>query len=145
MLHEFLTGNRGNLIERCRVKVARRTAPRVTEAELTHGIPLFLDQLIKTLQVEQTSDPMLSRRVSGPAGGGPPVLSEMGAAAALHGRELMQQGFTVDQVVHDYGDLCQAITDLAFEVKERIEIDEFRTLNRCRQRHRRCCDEILLR
>jgi len=131
MLHEFLTSNRADLIERCRLKVARRSAPRVTQAELTHGIPLFLDQLIKTLQVEQTSDPMLSRKVSGPAGGGGPVLSEMGAAAALHGRELMQQGFTVDQVVHDYGDLCQAITDLAFERKASIEIDEFRTLNRC--------------
>ena len=89
----------------------------MTTAELTHGIPLFLDQLIKTLEVEQTSDPMRSRKVSGPAGGGTPVLSEMGAAAALHGRELMQHGFTVDQVVHDYGDLCQAITDLAFERK----------------------------
>ena len=51
--------------------------------------------------------------------------------AALHGRELSQQGFTVDQVVHDYGDLCQAITDLAFERSAPIEIDEFRTLNRC--------------
>lgn len=131
MLHEFLTSNRGDLIERCRRKVAQRTAPRVTHAELTHGIPLFLDQLIKTLQVEQTSDPMQSRKVSGPAGGGRPVLSEMGAAAALHGRELLQQGFTVDQVVHDYGDLCQAITDLAFERQAPIEIDEFRTLNRC--------------
>jgi signal transduction histidine kinase len=132
MLHEFLTSNRADLIERCRIKVAaRRSAPRVTQAELTHGIPLFLDQLIKTLQVEQTSEPMQSRRVSGPAGGGRPVLSEMGAAAALHGRELLQQGFTVDQVVHDYGDLCQAITDLAFERKAPIEIDEFRTLNRC--------------
>jgi signal transduction histidine kinase len=102
----------------------------VTEAELTHGIPLFLDQLIKTLQIEQTSDPMRSREVSGPAGGGV-VLSEMGTAAALHGRELMQRGFTVDQVVHDYGDLCQAITDLAYERKAPIETDEFRTLNRC--------------
>jgi signal transduction histidine kinase len=37
----------------------------------------------------------------------------------------------VEQVVHDYGDLCQAITDLAFELNEPIEIDEFRTLNRC--------------
>jgi signal transduction histidine kinase len=131
MLHEFLTGNRANLIERCRLKVARRSAPRVTDAELTHGIPLFLDQLIKTLEVEQTSEPLRSRKVSGPAGGGRPVLSEMGVAAALHGRELLQQGFTVDQVVHDYGDLCQAITDLAFELKAPIEIDEFRTLNRC--------------
>jgi signal transduction histidine kinase len=131
MLHEFLTSNRADLIERCRLKVAQRSAPRVTHAELTHGIPLFLDQLIKTLEVEQTSDPMRSRKVSGPAGGGRPVLSEMGASAALHGRELLQQGFTVDQVVHDYGDLCQAITDLAFERQAPIEIDEFRTLNRC--------------
>jgi len=131
MLHEFLTQNRANLIERCRLKVAQRSAPRVTSAELTHGIPLFLDQLIKTLEVEQTSEPMRSRKVSGPAGGGRPVLSEMGAAAALHGREFLQQGFTVEQVVHDYGDLCQAITDLAFEQKAPIEIDEFRTLNRC--------------
>jgi len=131
MLHEFLTHHRADLIERCRLKVARRSAPRVTSAELTHGIPLFLDQLIKTLQVEQTSQPMQSRKVSGPAGGGTPALSEMGAAAALHGRELLQQGFTVEQVVHDYGDLCQAITDLAFDLKAPIEIDEFRTLNRC--------------
>ena len=131
MLHEFLTGNRGNLIERCRVKVARRSAPRVTDAELTHGIPLFLDQLIKTLEVEQTPEPMRSRRVSGPAGGGTPVQSEMGTSAALHGRELLQRGFTVDQVVHDYGDLCQAITDLACELNAPIAIDEFRTLNRC--------------
>jgi signal transduction histidine kinase len=131
MLHEFLTSNRADLIERCRLKVAGRSAPRVTSAELTHGIPLFLDQLIKTLQLEQTSEPMNSRRVSGPAGGGSRVSSELGTAAALHGRELLQQGFTVDQVVHDYGDLCQAITDLAFERKAPIEIDEFRTLNRC--------------
>jgi signal transduction histidine kinase len=131
MLHEFLTSNRGDLIERCRLKVARRSAPRVTPAELTHGIPLFLDQLIKTLEVEQTSEPLRSRKVSGPAGGGGPWKSELGSAAALHGRELMQQGFTVDQVVHDYGDLCQAITDLAFERQAPIEIDEFRTLNRC--------------
>ncbi|HTC52639.1 MAG TPA: HAMP domain-containing sensor histidine kinase [Steroidobacteraceae bacterium] len=103
----------------------------MTDAELMHGIPLFLDQLIKTLEVEQTANPMLSRKVSGPAGGVGHAQSEMGASAALHGRELMQQGFSVDQVVHDYGDLCQAITDLAFERKAPIETDEFRTLNRC--------------
>src|SRR5580658_9028585 len=125
MLHEFLTRNRADLINRCRAKVGQRSAPRVTPAELTHGIPLFLDQLIKTLEVEQSTHPMLSRRVSGPTGGGP-IPSEMGASAALHGRELLQQGFTVDQVVHDYGDLCQAITDLAFELKAPIATDEFR-------------------
>jgi signal transduction histidine kinase len=118
------------LIERCRLKVAKRLAPKSSGKELAHGIPRFLDQLIKTLEVEQTSQPMLSRRVSGPSGGGA-VLSEIAATAALHGRELSEQGFTVDQVVHDYGDLCQAIADLAFERGVPIEVDEFRTLNRC--------------
>ena len=57
--------------------------------------------------------------------------SEIAVTAALHGRELSRQGFTVEQVVHDYGDLCQSITDLAYERSSPISIDEFRTLNRC--------------
>ena len=130
MLHEFLTTNKAELIERCRLKVANRLAPKVAGEGLAHGIPRFLDQLIKTLEVEQTSQPMRSRRVSGPSGGGA-VVSEIAATAALHGRELSEQGFTVDQVVHDYGDLCQAIADLAFERGVPIQVDEFRTLNRC--------------
>ena len=130
MLHEFLTTNKADLIERCQLKVAKRIAPKLASQELAHGIPRFLDQLIKTLEVEQTSEPMRSRRVSGPAGGGA-VVSEIAATAALHGRELSEQGFTVDQVVHDYGDLCQAIADLAFERGVPIQVDEFRTLNRC--------------
>ncbi len=130
MMHQFLTTNRLALIERCRSKVAQRPAPLATPEELEHGIPLFLDQLIKTLRVEQTRDPMRSRKVSGPEDG-TQALSEIGETATLHGRELLQHGFTVDQVVHDYGDLCQAVTDLAFEQNAPIETDEFRTLNRC--------------
>jgi signal transduction histidine kinase len=130
MLHEFLKANRPELIARCRVKVAARSLPGNPERELDHGITVFLDQLIKTLQVEQSPDPMRSRKVSGPAGGAL-SLSEMGETAAQHGRELLQHGFTVDEVVHDYGDLCQAVTDLAFEQGAPIEVDEFRTLNRC--------------
>jgi signal transduction histidine kinase/CheY-like chemotaxis protein len=131
MLHEFLSVNRAELIERCRIKVAERHAPQASDAALTDGIPVFLDQLIKTLTLEQTIDPMRSRKVSGPAGGGKPALSEIGVTAARHGRDLLQHGFTIEQVVHDYGDLCQAITDLAFEHDRLVSIDEFRTLNRC--------------
>ncbi len=131
MLHEFLTANRDDLIDRCRLKVVQRRAPKATDAELEHGVPLFLDQLVKTLRVEKTTDPARSREVSGPSGGEGSVLSEIGASAARHGRELLQHGFTVDQVVHDYGDLCQSITDLAFERDAPFEVDEFRTLNRC--------------
>jgi signal transduction histidine kinase len=130
MMHEFLAANRLDLIERCKAKVAIRV-PGTTIVEMDHGIPLFIDQLIKTLQLEQSADPMRSRKVSGASGGGEHAFSEMSAAATEHGRELMKRGFTIEQVVHDYGDLCQAITDLAFEQGASIEIDEFRTLNRC--------------
>jgi signal transduction histidine kinase len=129
MLHQFLNGNRAELIEICRLKVAARSAPRASSEELEYGIPLFLDQLIETLRLEEAGQSALSRALSGPSGGGDP--SRVGASAMLHGRELLQHGFTVDQVVHDYGDLCQAITDLAFGHGARIQTDEFRTLNRC--------------
>jgi hypothetical protein len=131
MLHEFLTANRDELIARCRAKVAHRAPPGVPKKELAHGVPVFLEQLTKTLRMEQTSDPTSSRKVSGPSGGGKPALSEISESAALHGKELLQHGFTVEEVVHDYGDLCQSITDLAFERSALVEIDEFRTLNRC--------------
>ncbi len=130
MMHVFLANNRDELIARCREKVAQRPAREATAQQLRNGVPLFLDQLIRTLRVEQTSEPMDSRKISGPTGGGA-SLSEMGEAAAQHGRELLKLGFSVDQVVHDYGDLCQAITDLAYERDAPFLIDEFRTLNRC--------------
>ncbi len=91
---------------------------------------MFLAQLIRTLEIEKTSRPMNSLLVSGPARG-QSENSELGKSATKHGRELSDHSYTIEQVVHDYGDLCQAITDLAFELDEPIEVDEFRTLNRC--------------
>ena len=83
MLHEFLMANRADLINRCCLKVAKRARPRGGVVDLDHGIPRFLDQLIGTLQVEQTSEPMQSRSISGPSGGGP-AASEIAVTAALH-------------------------------------------------------------
>jgi signal transduction histidine kinase len=131
VLHEFLADHRTDLIDRCKSKVAQRPSPAAIGEEPEHGVPLFLDQLIKTLRMEQTMEPMQSRKISGPAGGGTPALSEIGVSAAQHGRELLERGFTVDQVVHDYGDLCQAIMEVAFEHTAPIQVDEFQTLNRC--------------
>jgi hypothetical protein len=48
-----------------------------------------------------------------------------------HGHDLLVQGFTVSQVVHDYGDVCQSVTDLAMETNAPIATEDFRTLNRC--------------
>ena len=129
MLYEFLMANRAELIDRCRAKVSFRS-PGAPERELPNGITEFQDQLIETLRLEQTSDPTRSHKISGPPGGFP-ALSEMGETATDHGRQLLRHGYTVEEVVHDYGDFCQAVTDLAVERNEQISVDEFRTLNRC--------------
>ena len=114
MLHEFITVNRSEIIRRCRLKVATRSVPPPTEAEIDHGVPLFLDQLVGALRSGgMTMDPQIAR------------------SAVLHGHDLLLQGFTVSQVVHDYGDVCQSITELAMEVDAPISTDDFRTLNRC--------------
>ena len=92
---------------------------------------MFLDQLTRTLKAEQSGGPAAGIAISGASGGDSATLSEMGVSAAAHGTALLALGYTVDQVVHDYGDLCQAITDLAVERDAPFSVDEFRTLNRC--------------
>jgi signal transduction histidine kinase len=113
MLHQFVAANREELIHRCRTKVRARSVPVPTPAELDHGIPQFLDELVVALA---------SRGLSNPA---------IDATAARHGRDLQLMGFTVSQVVHDYGDVCQSITDLAVEIGAPISVEDFRTLNQC--------------
>ncbi|MEJ6020633.1 sensor histidine kinase [Ramlibacter sp. PS4R-6] len=131
MMHTFISNNRAELIERCKTKVAQRTHRSATDAQLRNGIPIFLEQLQRTLMAEEGFDGRQSLEISGPAGGAASNLSEIGVSATAHGRQLLELGFTVDQVVHDYGDLCQAITDLAVERDAPFGVDEFRTLNRC--------------
>ena len=127
----FLLNNRDELIARCKTKVALRPKRSATKVQLANGIPLFLEQLTKTLEAEADGDLAEGERISGPAGGDASALSQIGVSATAHGKELMKLGYTVDQVVHDYGDLCQSITDLAFERNVPFSIDQFRTLNRC--------------
>src|SRR4051812_9293224 len=132
MLYNFLTEHETDLSERCRVKAAKRPMPAETKEALFNGVPVFIRQLIHTLETEEKVGRLVERRVSsGLADGGRRKPSEMSNSATIHGRELLDHGFTVDQVVHAYGDVCQSITDLAVERAEPFQVDEFRTLNRC--------------
>src|ERR1700678_1321257 len=98
MLHEVLETHRSELIARTRAKVASRSAPQATENELECGVPLFLDQLGVTLRLSLTDNTAIAK------------------SAGVHGRALLRSGFTVAQVVHDYGDICQAVTELDTEL-----------------------------
>jgi signal transduction histidine kinase len=113
MLQEFITLNREEIVTRCRAKVAARSIPPPSEAEINHGVPLFLDQLVAMLRSGGTSTLEIDR------------------SAGRHGHDLFFKGFTVSQVVHDYGDVCQTVTELALESNAPISTEEFRTLNRC--------------
>ena len=112
MLHEFIAVNREEIIRRCRATVATRSVPPPSSREIDHGVPVFLDQLMEALRLGHASSP------------------EIGRSAVKHGHDLLLQGFTVSQVVHDYGDVCQSLTDLAVEKNAPISTDDFRALNR---------------
>lgn len=131
-MYRFLSNNYAELVARCTAKVAQRPRRAATPEQLANGIPLFLRQLINTLEAEDEGRMAESLRLSGASGGGDSTkLSVMGASATAHGKELLELGYSVDQVVHDYGDICQAITDLAVERDAPFSVNEFRTLNRC--------------
>ena len=113
MLHEFVMVYRDEIIRKCREKVATRSMPPPTDAEINHGVPMFLDELGDELRKGLSRDPAIA------------------TTAKRHGRDLQRQGFSVSQVVHDYGDVCQSITELALDKNIPISTDDFRMLNRC--------------
>ncbi len=117
MLREFVSLNREAIILRTRNRLVSRLSPVPTRDELDDGVPVFLTQLSETLRWEATATPFASGAI--------------GSTAARHGGELRTRGFTVSQVVHGYGDICQAITELAIEQQAPITTKEFHTLNRC--------------
>lgn len=115
-LYDFIKENHDEILARTSQRVASRP-PSASLNEVERGLPLFLTQVSETLRLETSETPFPT--------------SAVGIAAAAHGRELVEGGYTVSQVVHDYGDICQAITELALDRKAPITVKEFHTLNRC--------------
>jgi signal transduction histidine kinase len=124
MLHDFIVANRDVIIERTRQRVRTRMPLTEVEAKVEHGVPLFLTQLADALvKVTSTAALRLVR-----TGNSTKRINETGA---LHGQELLKSGFTVAQVVHGYGDVCQVVTELATETHAAISSDDFHVFNRC--------------
>jgi len=117
MLYEFIAMHREEIVARTRRRVLGRPWPSVSRQEIEYGVPLFLTQLSETLRREPTATPFSSDAI--------------GSAATRHGAELSAAGLNVAQVIHDYGDICQAITEIALEQHTPITVEEFHTLNRC--------------
>jgi signal transduction histidine kinase len=114
MLFDFIAQHRDLLVARAREKVRQRVAPAPTELEISHGVPLFLDQFSSRLKLTEDH-----------------AFSEIGADATIHGGELLAAGFTIGQVVHGYGDICQSVMQLAVELQVAVPPQSFKTLNMC--------------
>lgn len=118
MLHRFIEENRDAIIAHTNVRLLARNGPvHGGPAQPLLGIPIFLDQLGEALQRAKSTDTVDHR--------------DIGTSAALHGEDLLRRGLTIGQVVHDYGDVCQAITDMASQSETLLSAEEFQILNLC--------------
>jgi signal transduction histidine kinase len=116
-LQDFIRTHRDEILARARSRVRGRSEPVAAETALTQALPSFLDQLGEALRKASASEKIDH--------------AEITSTASVHGGQRFQQGLTVGQVVHDYGDLCQVITGLAVERRVSLSVDDFQTLNLC--------------
>ena len=116
-LRDFIGEHREEILARARLHLSARDVPLATEAERTTGLPLFVEQLRDAL-LRATSLQAVDHVA-------------IKDSAATHGEALFEQGLTMEQVVHDYGHVCQAITGLAVDLRSSIGADDFQTLNLC--------------
>jgi len=143
MLHEFLLKNRDEILAITEEKSLALAGIRPSSSQLRQGLPLFYAQLLSVLQFEQElpAAPLPgedsasfktrrdgSRIVRLNTGSSEPELTKAGG---IHGVELLRLGYTLSHVVHSYGAMCQAITELATNMDVTITANEFRDLNRC--------------
>jgi signal transduction histidine kinase len=117
-LDQFLSSNRAQILAASETRVVALAALRPTSAQLQLGLSLFLDQLIEVLRKN-------SKAV------GTQDEAEISDIASCHGRELLRLGYTLTHVVHSYGAMCQAITEVAAATKAPVTALEFHQLNRC--------------
>jgi len=121
-LHDFIVANRAEIVDRARKRFGDRAPPNFAEGPLDHGVPVFLQQLTDALAPT-------------PAASAGALVAEAGTttrindSAALHGHELLRSGYSVAQVVHGYGDVCQIVTELAGELNAAISTEDFQAFN----------------
>jgi hypothetical protein len=124
-LQEFIKTNHDKLVSMTREKVAKRGREAPPNERESHGVPIFLEQVCEALVAET------QRGQAHQAEPDPPTNPNVAETAALYGHDLLRLGLSVDELVHEYGDVCQAVTELAVELDAPVSVSDFHTLNRC--------------
>lgn len=112
MLREFISQHRSELLALCASKAAGRYDAEVSDGA-EFGTPVFVDCLVACLEGDD------SHHIS------------LDTIAARHGAEMLDRGLPVDWLIHEYGDICQAVTELAALERLDIPAQEFGALNAC--------------
>jgi signal transduction histidine kinase len=115
MLHEFLKANQTDILALSEENTKSLAGDRKTSELLQKGLPLFYRQLILILEKKMAGQPS----------------KELLEGAAQHGREFLNLGYSLSHVVHSYGAMCQAITEVATMKNANISPLEFNILNGC--------------
>ncbi|MFA6091476.1 MAG: HAMP domain-containing sensor histidine kinase [Elusimicrobiota bacterium] len=118
MLCDFLFEHREKILALTKEKTAAISEARPKSEVLERGLPIFYDHLISVLREEGVPRCEIHAKTSVPA-------------TSEHGKELLRLGYTVSQVVHGYGVICQAITETADNLRIGFGAREFSVLNLC--------------
>jgi len=129
MLHQFINENRDWLISNCRELRAARGQSRQDDRG-DQAVALFLDQMAAALQIEQEQGEGASQEISGSTIGFPSHFT-VGTGAAAQGKSMQSLNLSLNDVVQSYGDVCNAIVELAQQQGMSFRVNEFRLLNRC--------------
>jgi signal transduction histidine kinase len=115
VLSEFIEDFREEILASANKKTVSLAAGRESSVDLRRGMPLFFQHLVEYLKGPELSSSQ----------------TNVAAGAAVHGRELLRLNYTLSHVVHCYGAMCQAITEIAHQRKANISSKEFNDLNSC--------------
>ena len=116
MLHDFMTRERSSILSVAKQKANETQGSRKRSDAVEEGWGIFYDELIGLLSRDQPFE----------------FHAEKGlhtAEAQKQGKEYLRLGYTVSEVVHSYGVLCQAVTALAGKLNIEITPREFQQLN----------------
>ena len=134
MLYQFLQDNQEEVLSLTQKKTLELAGNRPSSTQLELGLPLFFEQLLDVLLMERHeyhADRLSGETLSLIESVGRSSESELSKTAEGHGVELLRLGYTLSHVVHAYGSICQAITELATIKNIKISPSEFHDLNRC--------------
>ena len=116
MLHDFLTEEREAILEIARSGSREVQKGRTVSTGMDEGWGLFYDELTELMR---ENEPFSFHN----------ELGHHTAGATQRGKEYFQLGYSLSEVVHSYGFLCQAITSHATEMGTVISTREFQQLN----------------